>query len=100
MYPVINLSNSLISTAAQATEYREIKAEEILKQIENDGDVNYTDCRIIEELNVSKIKLETIPNQYTSEDYILDHQPNMNSSVIESNIKIKNCDFWTIIWKL
>ena len=85
--------------AAQATEYKDVKAEDILKQINNGEEVNYTDCRIVGELNASKIN-ETAPNPYTSEDYILDHQPNMNSSVIESNIKIKNCDFWTIIWKL
>jgi hypothetical protein len=93
----------LLSTVAQATEYREVKAEEILKQIENGEEVNYTDCYIVGELNTSKMKLETIPNPSFYRllnggcDDILERfyykGLNENYSIIKSNITIKNSIF-------
>jgi uncharacterized protein YjbI with pentapeptide repeats len=80
----------LLSTAAQATEYREVgtevKAEDILKQIENGEDINLTDCRIVGELKVSNITLETFPK--SDSDKLL-----KNVSVIKSNITITNSIF-------
>jgi hypothetical protein len=54
----------VLSMGAQATEYREVKAKEVLEQIESGKDVNLTGCRIVGELNTSEIKLETVPNPY------------------------------------
>ncbi|WP_198146818.1 pentapeptide repeat-containing protein [Methanosarcina vacuolata] len=93
----------LLSTATQATEYRDVKAEEILKQIENREEVNLTNCHITGEFNVSTIKLETVPNPYfyklLNEGYgqktIISYGVNENSSVIKSNITIKNSTFDT-----
>ena len=51
-----------LSTTVQATEYREIKAEEILKSIESGNDIYIENVRIIGELNLSKLNIETIPN--------------------------------------
>lgn len=92
----------LFATAVHATEYRDVKAEEILKHIENGEDVNYTNCRIVGELNVSKIKLKTVPNPeysqllnngYSKELIDLFCGISENVSIIESNIKIKNSIF-------
>lgn len=112
----------LLSTAVQATEYREVKAEEISKQIQNGEDIDLTNCLIIGELNVSNINLETVPNpafnkalkntntvirynkavtiisstsnklRYNKEE-LISIGLNENSSVIESNITVKNSIF-------
>ena len=90
-----------LSMAVQATEYKEVKAEEILKQIEDGEDVNLTDCHIVGELDVSKIKLETVPNPVfdllLKEGWSERDIPNLyvkeNTSVVKSNIKIKNSTF-------
>ena len=91
----------LLSTAVQATEYKDIDAKKILKQIENGEDVSYIGYRIKGELNVSGTKLETAPNPcfnkllnegYNKEE-IIDFGFNENSSVIETNITIKNSTF-------
>ena len=54
----------LLSTIVQATEYKvvntEVNAEDILRHIENVDDVNLTNCRIVGELNLSKIELKTV----------------------------------------
>ncbi|MGV8076134.1 MAG: pentapeptide repeat-containing protein [Methanosarcina sp.] len=95
----------LLCTEVQANEYREVnakvKAEDILKHIENDDDINLTDCSIVGELNVSKIKLKTIPNPYfhksldarytTALLFYIDLKENL--SIIESNITIENSTF-------
>lgn len=90
----------LLSTTAQATENREVKAEEILKQIEYGEDVNYTDCHIVGELNTSNITLKTVPNPYYklvnegyNKEYFTQNGINENLYVIESNIIIKNSIF-------
>lgn len=81
------------------SEYREVKVEEILKQIENGEDINLVNCHIIGELNVSKIKLETTPNPYYDKlmnegydktEFIV---PGLcgNLGIIKSNITIVNC---------
>lgn len=82
--------------AAQATEYREVKAEEILKQIENGEDVNLTNCRIIGELNSSEIKLKKVANPYINshrDKIISPIKLNEKSSVVESKITIKDSIF-------
>lgn len=84
-----------------ATEYREVQASEILKQIENGEDVNVTNCRIIGELNLSKIQLETVPNpkyyEYlekgVSEEDLKPTGLNKNLKVVKSNIIIHNSTF-------
>lgn len=95
-----------MSMVGLADEYREVKASEILNQIEKGEDVNLTDCRIIGELNLNEIKLENIPNpkynelKYNeslksgynySEGYLESH--GVNIKVIKSNITIHNSIF-------
>ena len=85
-----------MSMVGLADEYREVQARDILKQIENGEDVNLTDCRIIGELNLSEIELETVPNpKYNEllesgttgdEEYLESQGINKDLKVIESNI--------------
>jgi NADPH-dependent 7-cyano-7-deazaguanine reductase QueF len=60
----------LCSMASQAAEYREVNKEidanNILKHIENGDDINLSNCSISGELDLSSIKLKTIPNQAVS----------------------------------
>jgi hypothetical protein len=55
-----------LSTATQASEYREVnttvKADDILQHIANGDDIYLTNCRIVGELDASNIKLETVPD--------------------------------------
>jgi hypothetical protein len=98
----------LFSVGAQAIEYREVKADEIVTHIENGEDVNYTKCRIVGELNISKMKLETAPilhsndfeiHTYTDFDngcikqHFVLSELKRNASVIKSNITITNSIF-------
>jgi hypothetical protein len=90
----------LLSTAAQATEYRkintEVQAEDILKSIENNDDVYLESCLIIGELNISKIKLKTIKSPFVDKYKKEGLAPiglNENLSIIESNITIKKSIF-------
>lgn len=108
----------LFSMVAQANEYREanteVKAEEILKHIENGDNIILDNCSIVGELNVSKINLKTVPNpdfdKLASEGAITEshevtrievmpggvfHQIKLNENlrVIESNITIINSIF-------
>lgn len=95
----------LCSTAAQATEYREINKEvnagDILKHIEKGEDINLVNCSIVGELNLSSHKFKTILNPaYTeslnegfSEVYLIELELPENISVVESNIKIKRSIF-------
>lgn len=96
----------LLSMATQATEYREanteVKAEEILKHIENGEDINLTSCHIVGELNVSNIILKTVPNPHFYElmdlgldkGYIVEKGVSEEYlHVVESNIQIKNSIF-------
>jgi hypothetical protein len=66
---LLTLVFSVMSTVVQATEYREIgkevQAADILNHIEKGDDVNLTNCHIVGELNLSRIKLETVPNPST-----------------------------------
>lgn len=95
----------LLSTATQATEFREVntkvKADDILKHIENGDDINLTNCHIVGELNVSNVKLKTVPNPYfykmlnegnDREDLIFCGVKE-NSRVIESSITIEDSHF-------
>lgn len=56
----------LLSTGAQATEYKEVNTEvnasSITEHVENSDDIYLDNCSIVGELNTSKIKLETVPN--------------------------------------
>jgi len=51
------------------TSTRKKKADEILKQIKNGEDVTLVNCITFEELNVSKIKLETVSNPNYLDDF-------------------------------
>ena len=89
----------VLSTAVHAIEYKEVQAGDILKLIENGKEVNITDSHIIGELNLSEIKLETVPNPFfrsAKEGWILvnyNAEINENLKVIESNITIINSNF-------
>ena len=94
---LVLISMSMVSLA---DEYREVQASDILKQIENGEDVNLTDCRIIGELNLSEIELETVPNPIYSvllserngkdfESYGITKE----LKIVESNIIIHNSIF-------
>ncbi len=98
----------LMSTSVQAKELTEINATDILKQIENGEDVFLRDVRIIGELNLSKIELETVPNAEWDEDIVFyvaessTETPNLYSEtydlekklkIVESNIVIRNSIF-------
>jgi hypothetical protein len=56
----------LLSMGSQATEFKEVNTEvnasSITEHIENGDDIYLENCRIVGELNTSKIKLETVPN--------------------------------------
>lgn len=93
----------LLSTAVQATEYREVntevQAEDILKHIENGDDIYVDNCSILGELDISKIELETVPNPnfdqllrqgVEKETILIFTEFRENLSIIESNITIKN----------
>lgn len=96
----ISSGNVLIDE--KPTEYSEVKAEEIIKKIENSEDVNLTNCRIIGELNVNNIKLGSASNpafnKSLNSNIINDNKKlfceiSENSSIIDSNITIKNSVF-------
>jgi len=77
-----------------AIEYREVQASEILEQIENGEDVNLTDCRIIGELNLNKIQLETVPNPRYNELFgYFGHEVTKDLKVVKNNITIHNSIF-------
>ncbi len=93
---------SLLSTTEYRKTNEEVKAEEILKHIENGDDIYLQNCNIIGELNVSKIKLKTVPIPYN--DVLSDYRAhlysekifygvNKNLSIIKSNISIKDSTF-------
>ena len=62
----------LLPTAAQAAEYKEVdkevNASDILIHIEKGDNINLDNCSIVGELDISKIKLETVQNQIVSPD--------------------------------
>ena len=102
---LLTLLFTSLATVVQATEYSEankdVQAADILNHIENGDDVNLTNCHIFGELNLSKIKLETVPNpcfnillsRLGDRKYLIDHGVNENLSVIASSIIIKNSTF-------
>jgi uncharacterized protein YjbI with pentapeptide repeats len=104
-----------LSELQQTDEYREVKAEDVLKQIESGQDVNLTDCRIVGKLDLNKIVLKTVPNpryreisqKYSEEveaagisvgyvdvnEFFESSHPEIRRElkVVESNITIHNC---------
>lgn len=102
-----------ISMVGLADEYRDVQASEILKQIENGEDVYLENCRIVGELNLSKIKFETVPNpKYNellesglSEETLKLHGIDEDLKIVEINITIhnsifvSNLDFSNILFK-
>lgn len=85
-------------------QYKEVKAEEVLKQIENGEDVFLENCIVIGELDVSKIKLENTPNPYyykimnewnggIDEYWLIFNGVQENLGIIKSNITIRNSIF-------
>jgi len=101
----------LLSTTAQAAEYRkadkEVNASDILSHIEKGNDINLYNCSIVGDLDTSKIKLKTVSNQrvyspvYGSVDEYdelnflgaLNSWENKNFHLIENNISITNSNF-------
>ena len=96
----------LLSTATQATEYREnnteVNASEILTHIENGEYINITNCHIVGELNVSNVKLKTVPKLENPDHmYFIDNEEweiydsgvNEELKVVESNISIHDSLF-------
>ena len=87
---------SLVSTVVQANEYREVSkkvnATDISKHIENGDPVNLVNCSIVGELNVSKIRLKTVPNPYFNTNHIK-YNIKENLGVIESSIIIQKSTF-------
>jgi hypothetical protein len=91
----------LFSLTGHATVYKEVRAEDILKKIENDEDVKYTNCRIVGEINLNEIKLKTVPNpsffklvnEGTSKEELINLGYSEGLHVIESNISITNSIF-------
>lgn len=93
----------LLSTTAQAAEYREVakkvNASDILIHVEMGEDINLDNCSIVGELNASKIK--TVPNPLYYHSVRVDGNNNLFISsghreplhVIESNITIRNTFF-------
>lgn len=94
---------SVLSMVAHAAEYREVntevRAEDILKHIENGDDIYVDNCSIVGELNISKIELETVPNPnfnqllsqgVEKETILIFTEFRENLSIIEGNITIKN----------
>ncbi|MDW5551599.1 pentapeptide repeat-containing protein [Methanosarcina sp.] len=82
-----------ISMVGLADEYRDVQASEILKQIENGEDVYLENCRIVGELNLSKIKFETVPNPKYQEHLDFFYTVNKDLKVAESEISIHNSIF-------
>ncbi len=96
----LTLIFSVLSTVVQAIEYREVNTEvqaaDILNHFEKGDDVNFTNCRIVGELNSSKIKLEMIPNHRFRRGVafgLKSFSGNENLSVIKSRIIIRNSIF-------
>jgi hypothetical protein len=85
----------LCSASAQATEYREvnkkINASDILTHIERGDDILIDNCSIVGELDVSKIKLESVPNPRQAKIWIEELMDDINS--VDSKIEIKNSIF-------
>ena len=103
---LLTLVVSVLTTVVQATEYREVNtivnASDILNHIEKGNDVNLTNCHIFGELNLSKIKLEMVPNplfnillnrRHDDRKQLINHGINENLSVISSRIIIQNSTF-------
>ena len=91
----------LLSMGVQANNYTQVNATVIIDKIENGEEINLTDSRILGEINVSSIKLKTIPNpQYNKflnegdpKKVLVFYGINENRSIVQSNIKIKNSFF-------
>lgn len=95
-----------MSTVAQAIEYKEVKAEDVLKQIEHGEDVYLENCRIVGEINLTDIQLQEIINPRYYYDFELGYLGfNEKLKVVESNISIKdsifenNLDFSNALFK-
>ena len=92
---LVYLVFSTMPIGGQAQEVKEltkVNAEDILQQIQKGEDVNFEDIRIMGELNLSKIKLETIPNEYK---YRKNNHIGLECElkVVKSNITIKDSFF-------
>ena len=95
-----------MSMSTQATEYREnnteVNASDISKHIENGDDIYLDSCRIIGELNVSKMKLEIITNTSIIGDVIYIGRSNSkieNKILIYDSVFEKGLDFSNSLFK-
>jgi uncharacterized protein YjbI with pentapeptide repeats len=82
----------LLSTGVQAQALTDVPASDILEQIRNGEDVAYENVRITGKLDLSKIKLETVPNARSARD-IEWHGLEKELKIVESNIIIQNSVF-------
>ncbi len=83
----------ILSIGVQGTEYKEIDAKTIITQIEKGEDVNYTGYHIKGELDVSKIKLETIPYIREYKDSGDWYPRSENLPIVKGNITFENSYF-------
>ena len=100
-YKLIKKEPLVLSYEDDVHEYRKVKAEEVLKDIENGEDVYLKNCNVVGELDVSKIKLENTPNSYYDKlvnegfdkEWLISNGVHENLGIIESNITIRNSIF-------
>lgn len=93
----------LLSTGIQAQELTDVPASDILEQIRNGEDVTYENVRITGKLDLSKIKLETVPNarfvRYSNyvglekELKIVESNIIIKCSVFEEDVDFSNTEF-------
>jgi hypothetical protein len=90
-----SFNESLDFISTKISNYTEIKAEEISKQIENGEDISLYNCIIIGDLDVSNIKLKTVQNPFLNlkNTTLRLSEIDEKSSIIESNITIRNSFF-------
>lgn len=86
-----------ISTGVQAQRLKEVNANDILKQIEMGDNIYIKDAYIIGELNLSKIKIKTVPVERKSVAWILPSNEILSLEpklkIVESKIYIENSVF-------
>jgi len=92
-----------MSAGVQAHELREVPASEILEKIRAGEDVNYDSYRIIGELDVRRIDLETVPNPrptweigngFLKEELkVVESKITIVNSVFENNVDFSSTQF-------
>jgi hypothetical protein len=87
----------VISTGVQAEKPKEVNASDILKQIENGDNIYLNNVYIIGELNLSKIRIKTVPIERKSVAWVLPSNEILSLGhelkIVESKIYIENSVF-------